>query len=81
MKRKLTSDKIIKILIQLAGIALANVFLLTAGAGLPSLGLAGSQFLPFRIPIIFDLSDQSQPMVKPSKGQQFQRSVGPQAVY
>jgi len=68
MKRKLTSDRSVKILIQLAGIALATVFLLTAGAGLPSLGRAESQFLPFRIPIIFDFSDQSRPMVKPSKG-------------
>ena len=68
MKRKLTSDKSVKILIQLAGIALATVFLLTAGAGLPSLGRAGSQFLPWRIPTIFDFSDQSRPMVKPSKG-------------
>jgi len=69
MKRKLAFDKSGKILIQLAGIALATVFLLIAtGVGLPSLGRAGSQFLPFRIPIIFDLTNQSRLMVKPSTG-------------
>ncbi len=69
MTIKLTFDKTGKILIQLATIALATVFLLiAAGLGLPSLGRAGSQFLPFRIPIIFDLSNQSRPVVKPSKG-------------
>lgn len=69
MTRNLAFDKSGKILIQHANIALAAVFLLIAtGVGLPSLGRAGSHFLPFRIPIIFDLSDQSQPMVKPSKG-------------
>jgi len=67
--RNLAFYKSGKILIQLAGIALATVFLLIAtGVGLPSLGRAGSQFLPFRIPIIVDLSNQSQPMVKPSRG-------------
>jgi putative transcriptional regulator len=67
--RNLAFDKSGKILIQLAAIALATVFLLiAAGMGLPSLGRAESQFLPFRIPIIFHLSNQSRPMVKPSKG-------------
>ncbi len=69
MRRNLAFDKSGKILTQLATISLATVFLLiAAGMGLPSLGRAGSQFLPFQIPIIFDLSNQSRPMVKPSKG-------------
>ena len=69
MKRNLAFDKTGKILIQLAGIALATVFLFIAfGVALPTLGRAGSQFLPWRIPIILDLSNQSRPMVKPSKG-------------
>ena len=69
MRRNLAFDKSGKILIQLAGIAFATVFLLIAtGVALPSLGRAGSQFLPWRIPTIFDFSDQSRPMVKPSKG-------------
>ena len=69
MRRNLAFDKSGKTLIQPAGIALATVFLLIAtGLGWPSLGRAGSQFQPFRIPTIFDLSNQSRPMVRPSKG-------------
>ena len=69
MRRNLIFDKSGKIRVPFLGILVTTVFLLIAtGVVLPSLGRAGSQFLPFRSPIIFDLSNQSRPMVKPSRG-------------
>ena len=69
VKRNFPSTKNGKIRKRLPGIALAIFLLLISYVvGLPSLGKAGSHLLPLPMPIILGQSNQSQPMVKPSKG-------------
>jgi len=69
VKKNFPSPKNGKIRKQLAGLALAFFLLLISSlVGSPSPGKAGSHLLPLPMPIILDQSNQSQPMVKPSKG-------------
>ncbi len=69
MRRNSTFYKSGKILVPLPCLVFATVFLLTVSVvGLPTLGQAGSRFLPFRLPGILTFPIQSLSMVKPSKG-------------